>query len=124
MITVHVNSVGTRRFESVYDAFHWARDEISKRDRSTPDDEEDESGRPAGVTKQQWAAYSPRSSSRVLAFLTDHKGPAKTAEVVAAVGRTRSTVLRVLQVAEALKLVKRNGIGTGTTWELIRETIR
>ena len=122
MITVHVSNVGTRQFSGQRDANEWAKTAIRNRDKSPAEDSgEDECGRPAGVSDQQWAAYSPRSSYRVLAFLKTHGGAAKTSDVVASIGRSRSTVLRVLQVAVALKLVHREGTGTATTWQLIRK---
>lgn len=122
MITVHVSNVGTRQFSSQRDANEWAKTAIRNRDKSPAEDSgEDECGRPAGVSDQQRAAYSPRSSYRVPAFLKTHGGAAKTSDVVASIGRSRSTVLRVLQVAVALKLVHREGTGTATTWQLIRK---
>ena len=126
-ITVHLEAVGARCFQSAYEADKWSKAQIRMRDqlgkRSVSGDGKKEPGddnpsAPFGVSKYQWQAYLGPSRTSIFSALSEAKKPLSIAK---ATERSMTTVQRVMVVAEKFGEVRRAGIvreNNAQIWEL------
>lgn len=107
-ITVHLQTVGIRSFQSV-----------SGDGKKEPGD--DNPSAPFGVSKCQWQAYLGPSRASIFSALSEAKKPLSTPEIAKSTERSMTTIQRVMVVAEKFGEVRRAGIvreNNAQIWEL------